>query len=479
MLKKISLAVTAALFSTCAVASTMNDWSVTGMPAPLLTTVSQDVGGLTGNGQALARSIVATLRAEGYAGAHATLYPVEHQIVVTLGPTGRKGKYAAYLPSGVPSTSSLNTALPLAEAAAEADNQNLHIKIGQNTINAYGTPSNSALGFGGVTLTSYGSRFAGSDTASAFGYGHYDGFDVSGSVTAGLPSWTPKQAMGGNYLSENLDLSMPSQYGIFSWKTTHTHFLAGGQAAPLDLYGNIWQTAIQDKYPLSPNLWVRGGLAYSLDKNTLGALDWSTDQSNTSVYGGVTSRGVIPAIGGQYHIRASVWQGVGGHQYGKGPSVMGNMSSTYTVGRIRVGLRKLVKIDSFPIYTHAILGVQYGSTGTPQLEQAYIGGQHRGSSFYTGAYAGNSGLWYDVNARTKYYQVPKTDGLFKVSPYASFNGGEVQQDGITTHVAATGVGLNMKLTRHMYAQVGYNWTLQKPAGSNQSGLLGFDIVGTY
>jgi len=479
--KVLSVAIAAALFANAALAGTQpaDTWQVVGIPSAKLAALQTDVGGFSGSGPDVARSLIAALRAQGYIGAHATVYPATHEIVVSLSPTGRSGDYAAYLPSGTLNTQTLDTSMALAEAAAAANGQQVHISIGQHSVKATGLPSNQPPVFGGIALTSYGSRFSGSDTVSAFANGHYDGSDASATVSAGLPSWTPEQSLGGGYLSEDLDLYRPTPYGIFSLKLGHTTFHAGGKALPLDLRGTIYQASVGDKYPISPNLWLRGGFAYSYDENKLDSLDWTTHQSVTSAYLGVTTRGQIPTIGGTYHIRASIWQGIGGHQWEQGPSIMGQMSPTYTVARARLSLRKRFDVANFPVYTHAIFGVQYGSQGTPQMEQAYIGGQHRGSSFYTGAYAGNSGLWYDLNARTQYYKIPDTDGDLSLAPYATFNGGEVQQTGITTHVASAGAGLDMRITRHVYAQVGYNWALQNQPGTHEGGLIGFSLVGSF
>ncbi len=477
--KIIPVAIATILFAGTAAAHT-KDWHVVGIPTAELAALKTDVDGFTGSGPALARSLIAALRAQGYIGAHATVYPNKREIVVTLNPSGRSGPYSDYLPNGPLNTKTLNTKMPLAEAAAAAHGQQIHINIGQHTVEATGIPSNQAPVSGGIALTSYGSRFSGSDTASAFANGRYGGFDADAIVSAGLPSWTPKQSLGGSYLAEDLDLFRPSPYGIFSLKFGHTGFHSGGRLIlPLDLRGNIYQATIGDKYPISPILWLRGGFGYSYDRNSLGSLGWVTRQSVASSYLGLTSRGQIPSIGGTYHIRASVWQGLGGHQWETGPSIMGQMSSTYTLARARLSLRKRLSIPGFPLYTNAILGVQYGSQGVPQVEQAYIGGRHRGSSFYTGTYAGNSGLWYDVNARTQYYPIPYTEGNLQLAPYATFNGGQVQQTGITTHVASAGTGINMQITRYVYAQVGYNWTLQEPVGTHEGGLLGFDLSGTY
>ena len=327
----------------------------------------------------------------------------------------------------------------------------------------------------GTIFSSFGPRYAGSDVLSGYGYAHISGFDLSGSVTRGLPGMTVKQSRGGGYLGESIEIRRPTPEGIFGLSFSHANYLVGGPLQPLSLSGDVTQVRLGDRYPLlDGRAWLRGGLVWSGETEHLGAFGWQTRQRDTSAYLGASGSYVYRQIGISW--RATLIHGVAGSdEAGSGqPNLMGRWSSSYTVERGRIEADR--KLDAVRLST--IFGFQHGSSGTPQVEQTYIGGEHRGSSFFTGSFSAPSGFWWSAQiAKSAPFRFAVEGIPASLTPFLGVNGGAVMPDiGPTDNVAAFNIGATFKIGQHVNGMVGWSHTIAEPRGSAQHDMLNFEVV---
>jgi hemolysin activation/secretion protein len=434
------------------------------------------------SGVAIAQSLVDAAHRSGFRYVHATVDPATSAIALQIFPTfATHGPMTGYLPAGKLVTKArLDDALPLLSAAAVAEH--VHVDLGVNPETMTMAPALTATPGraygGGLVLSSYGPRYAGSDVMSGYGYAHADGWNISGSVTRGLPGLTPKQSAGGGYLGESVRLSRPTPDGVFALAISHAHYRTGGILRPLDLTGNITQLQAGWKYPvLAGHVWVRGGLAYASDSETLGVLGWTTTQKNFSAYAGLAGHDVWHHA--LINARATVWHGLAGSDTTSAgsPNLMGTWSAGYAVERIRVSAHR----QFGPVMLHGVFGAQHGSAGTPAVMQSYIGGEHRGSSFFTGSFSGPSGYWWSASASAAKPITAKIRGVkFAVVPYAGLNGGSVMPVfGPNVRVSSVAAGVKFNLGGHVSGLAGYSHTISAPSGVKQSSLFNFELVSRF
>jgi len=174
--------------------------------------------------------------------------------------------------------------------------------------------------------------------------------------------------------------------------------------------------------------------------------------------------------------RATVWHGLAGSDTTNAgsPNLMGTWSAGYSVERVRVSVHR----QFGPVMLHGIFGAQHGSAGTPQVMQAYIGGEHRGSSFFTGSFSGPSGYWWSATASAAKPINARIRGVkFSVVPYAGLNGGEVMPVfGPNVRVSSVATGVRFTLGHHLTGLAGYSHTISAPVGVKQSSLFNFELV---
>jgi hypothetical protein len=454
-----------------------NDWRIImepGDPA-LLASISHDAVGT--DGISIAHRLITALHANGFPTVQAVVDQKKSTILLRVAPVfAKSGPFSGFLPGGKTVTPGrIKSALPLLSAAAIAHHEHVNLGYDGPVMTATASPMPGRTWHVGTIFSSYGPRYAGSDVLSGYGYAHIDGFDISGSVTRGLPGLTPKQSRGGAYLGEAIEIKRPTPAGIFGFSFSHAHYLTGGPIQPLHLSGDVTQIKLGDRYPIMDGqVWLRGGFLWSGDTEKLGALDWWTRQRDASIYLGATGSYVYRKVDISW--RATILHGIAGSDTaGPGqPNLMGRWSSSYAVERGRIEAGRTFNV----VRLTGIFGFQHGSPGTPQVEQAYIGGENRGSSFFTGSFEAPSGYWWSakiekaVPVRFTVHNVP-----FRVTPYLGVNGGTVMPvTGPADSVAAFSIGAAFKVGRHISGQIGWSHTLAEPRGTGQHNMLGFEIV---
>lgn len=453
-------------------------WRITLTPHNrlLLHKVAAHAAGPTGT--AIANHLVNALHQQGFSHVRARVEPKRGRIALRILPTfARSGSLTQYLPGGrVVTQKRIKALLPLLSAAARARHDHVTLDLDRKTMTL--TPRiASAPGHAwhiGTIFSSYGPRYAGSDVISGYGRAAIDGFDVSASVTRGLSGLTPKQSAGGGYLGEAVSIARPTPEGIFSVQVSHAHYLTGGHLHSLDLTGTVNQLRAGDRYPIfDGHVWLRGGVAWASDSDKLGVLGWRSTQRDLSVYAGAS--GHYAWHGVAMNVRGAVWQGLAGSDTGTAgaPNIMGRWGEHYTVERFHLSLAR----DAGPVRLTGKFGYQHGSPGTPQVYQAYIGGLGRGSSFFTGAFAGPSGYWWSGTVAKAKPIVLHPHFRLALDPFVGVNGGSVSPDaGPARHVASVDVGAGIGLTKHLTGEIGWSHTVAQPRGSHAGNRVTFETA---
>lgn len=456
-------------------------WRLALSPADpaLLSKLKSEAGGR--NGVAIARHLIGALHAAGFTSAHAIVDIARRTIDLKIARFARTGPLSAYLPGGAQVTADrLDAALPLLSAAATAHHEHVNLGLDRSTMTMTPTvtPDAGPVWTLGTAFSSYGPRYAGSDVITNYGQLHADGFDLAGSVTVGLPGLNSDQAGGGNYLGEALSIDHPTTAGIFSVDVGRAHYAVGGPERRLGLTGTVDQITAGDRYPvLDGHVWLKGGFGWASDRERFGILAWTTTQQNASAYVGANAgykwRGVSVSL------KTSIWQGLAGSDdaSGSAPNIMGAWSAHYTLERIHLAVAR----DVGPVRLSGIFGYQHGSTGTPTAMQAYVGGEHRGSSFYTGSFSAPSGYWWSAEiAKAKPVRLKLQSVRMAFDPYVGVNGGTVFHDvGGSSSIAAVTVGVSFAISRHLNGSIVWSHTIAQPAVSHQGNMFNFDIVSRF
>lgn len=459
-----------ALTTACSigVASAASIWTAKTMPpcgpvARLLTTVPAPTGG---NGVEYAKNLLSTLRANGYPAEHLTVDERNHVVYVSTAVfPAEHGWLASYLPPpGTPFNTKRMQRLSLFLAPAlEAHNKHLSIHLPQmGAASVEANPAASPAYSGGFLMSSSGPRYAGSDVATVYGWAHVDGTNINASITRGISNLTPKQSRGGAYLGEAISLDHPTPYGTFSTYLEHSHYLTGGPTRPLHIKGTITQFESGWRYPITQNASVYAGVLHIHQIETIGIVGFTSHQDTTAVdLKGNWSRhfGNLTVA-----LRGALTKGISGTAgASRGPIYfLGPYSNNFLVERIHLA----AAAPAGPGNLLFEAGAQHGPYNTPAALQAYIGGEGRGNSLFSGTYAGPSGYWGELKYTIE--NILPSSYPVTAHPYASASTGFIWPVvGKNIQITSVTFGFSGRAGRHLTYNLGLSHTIKAPSLSKE------------
>lgn len=384
-----------------AAALDLSGWNVSGVnliPNANLTNIAES------DGSALAARIVNEYRQQGYVTVEARINPDTRVIKVIEGVARPSGPYADYLPAGQPLTvDQLDAAANRMATTARLNGELVAVNIrpadasGVVEVATSTSPAPDARLYGGsVVYSSLGQRYSGADVGTVYGYWNPgNGQQLDASVSHGFSGWRD-DSEGGRFENANLGYRKASRYGLTWLQYQFVDYKTGGQIAPLDLHGSVERLQLQQSYPIDRRTSLIGRVAYTRNKQQLGALRWDDRQAYGSAFAGLTHQRQFVSLD------VGIEQGLGGSQTYSTVPLLGQFSSRYTA--IVANVAGVLPLGKSGWSVSAKAGFQTGSNGTPSNSQFFLGGPDRGQSYNTGYAATPQGYYGSLSINAKTWQ---------------------------------------------------------------------------
>jgi hypothetical protein len=257
-------------------------WSLSGIPADV------DVShvNLTGDPRTIATAVIQEVRAYGYLDRHVRVDAATNSIDILQATLDISGPLKDYLPTDALHADEMNKRLPLIKRASAAYASLPAINVGkiENGVLPVDAamqdkPQNASYG---VTLSSYGSRYAGTDTATAFVSGSpVDGLFGSASYSYGL-SDLREESKGGSYHGLNGSIEYPTPYGIVGASARYSVSEQGGIYLPLEMQQTVGIYSLDYIWPLEKGE-LSAHLNYVEQGIEFGAVDMESEQSYSTM----------------------------------------------------------------------------------------------------------------------------------------------------------------------------------------------------
>lgn len=465
--------------ATSAPATSVKPWKIAGLPAAVDTSIRGIP--MIGNPDTLASLVIAMTRQSGLVGESAVVDVGSHTIFFKTNKTVVSGALSPYLNDKQAQTLSgisKNNRLMVAAAAAQGGTAAIHIgtpgKTGTIPVSA-GVNNPGIRYFGGVLLSSFGPRYAGSDIVSEYGSVRGRGYNGNIAFTQGLPSWTPQQSFGGYYYGVSGAINHPTPYGIFGVSGQFAYYQEGGQSRNLGIKGTQGLFGLTYAYPFSKNWTVVEDLYYGLQTESFNSANMHASQDFVAERTGLD--GIIHTHykHGFISLKAHLWDGFGGHTTGL---LLGNQSSNaWEKGTINADLMQPLPFDT-AVQVEA--GGQYGTGGLPEQEYFILGGPWHGDSYYTGQAATSSGMYAGVRFYAPDIHYKFHSHTYAARPFFGFDGAEgTAAYGQRLEAASVDMGSKFQFSRHLSGDAGYAWSIDNQGPHKPGGRLFFDVTGNY
>jgi hypothetical protein len=381
-------------------------------------------------------------------------------IKIKIGKLIANGKYKGYFPKNDEANAQIILdSLPMIQADALSHNQKLVISAspdrdGNLVIDTSSTPLAKPIYGGGTSFSTFGPRFSSGDVVSQYGYANIDGYNLTGSITKGLPGLN-KDSLGGNYLGETFGISHPTEEGILLLNISNSFSKIGGPDRGFDIKGNESQAVLDDKYYLNQSTFIHGGIGVETYTSKLGILGWKTNEQNSYADIGIDHKGEFESHNITYEFKSDITQGLVGSQNSFGnPSLLPKAGGNFTTITSELNAEK--KLNKTFVLKGTV-GGQLGTGSTPVIQQMYIGGPGRGSAVQTGAFSGASGAYGEAKITTVPLpiKVPFINQKINIEPYVGFNGGMVTQlTGPMKNNVSAEIGLQSQISKSLTADFG-------------------------
>ena len=158
--------------------------------------------------------------------------------------------------------------------------------------------------------------------------------------------------------------------------------------------------------------------------------------------------------------------------------LLGNQGHGWQMGQLNAELYQYL-----PYHTSLQLktGAQYATGQTPEQEYFILGGEWRGDSYYAGQAATPSGIYGGVRFFTPRIRT-NTGWLrtFSAHPFIGVNGAEgTPMVGGRLETASVDIGSKFKLTKYLFGETGYAWSIDNQGPHIPKGRLFFTLTGNY
>jgi hemolysin activation/secretion protein len=423
-------------------------WDVMGVPADI------DMSGIDNcaSPREVAVEVISRIRNAGFLSYYIQVDSGTQSIHALSASNAVSGGLSDYLPNELNSRS-LTAKMPLMREAARAQAGVPRVNVGKVEsgvipVTAEIEPSTSRIS-SGITVSSHGSRYAATDTASLFVYGSpANGLLLSASASHGL-SDLRDESEGGRYNGAGLTLEAPTPYGIPGVSYRISDSVQGGGFAPLDIGQKVQITDAHYRYPFA---WgqLKGGVKHVNQEMVLGIVDFNAEQSYTALHASAEhlhSFGSDAIVSGrlkfEHELTLGLSQKTTGLLYGLAPD---DHWMTYA------GMVSFEK-DWSQFSLNVTAGGQWSDSDVlPNNETFFMGGPGRGSAYYPGVVSSHSG-WY---SSLTMYGPPVTKGSFKFRPYGAYSystGPTLAVEKVDVQSVELGVKLN--IADEFFGEIGY------------------------
>jgi hypothetical protein len=426
----------------------------------------------------LADLLVAMTRQAGLVGYTATVNAAAHTITISKSTVVLKGNLAGYL-HNAGTLKGIQSSEPLLSAAAAAHGGRAAVHIGQaknGIIPVSASIKNPGIRWSaGALLSSFGPRYAGSDVASEYGAVTGEGYTGNLAFTEGLPSWTPKQSMGGSYFGVSGGVTRPTPYGIFGISGQYATFREGGSARGLGITGTEGLVGLTYAHPINPNWQVHSGLYYGFQSETLGLVGYKATQDFTAAKVGLSGDVHTGYNRGLITLKGNLWAGLTGYTTG---ILLGRPTSdSWQMGTFDATLFQPLP---FQTAVQVEAGGQYATSNLPEQEYFTLGGAWHGDSYYTGQAATPSGMYGGVRLYAPNLHYALYGQRLAARPFFGVNGAE-GTGAFSQHfeAASTDVGTKFQVSKYLSGEVGYAWSIDNQGPHNPESRAFFEVVGNY
>lgn len=335
-------------------------------------------------------------------------------LVVALAKPVFTGDYASYFAASDYLTKrQLEAGAVKASNRGKADGKSIKISVGQpswetGTVQVVATSvdvQDWKSWAAGIGVNNYGSRYSGSDLATAYArVALEDGNEVSGSFAHGFSNSTP-DSYGGRYNAASVAWAHNGARGTTRTEFTNALWTAGGPVRVFDLTGRITTFSVGHWVPLSAKWTVFGQVLRTENRQHLGVVGWKDQTNYTSARFGV-ERTTINS-----RTTATLEKGLGGSRDFNVSPLLGTLDPHYSVLKLDWEGRKALGNDGWMLRGAA--GGHVGTSDTPSNEQFSAGGPGRGRSWLSGTTAGKRGAYGEVIV-----EAPSRKGF---TPYAGLD----------------------------------------------------------
>jgi hemolysin activation/secretion protein len=335
-------------------------------------------------------------------------------LVVALAKPVFTGDYADYFTASDYLTKrQLEAGAVKASNRGKADGKSIKINVGQpswetGTVQVVATSAdvqdwkNWAAGVG---VNNYGSRYSGSDLATAYArVALEDGNEVSGSFAHGFSNSTP-DSYGGRYNAASVAWAHHGAHGTTRTEFTNALWTAGGPVRIFDLTGRITTFSVGHWVPLSAKWTVFGQVLRTENRQHLGVVGWKDQTNYTSAR--IGAERTTP----NSRTTTTLEKGLGGSRDFNAVPLLGTFDPHYTALRVDWEGKKPFGDDGWMLRGAA--GGHVSTSDTPSNEQFSAGGPGRGRAWLTGTTSGQRGAYGEVIV-----EAPSRNGL---TPYAGLD----------------------------------------------------------
>lgn len=449
-------------------------WSVVGAPK----IVKADVSGipLRGDPTTIAAMLIAISRQAGIVGLTAVVNEQAHVIQLVEDKTKVSGDLKHYIRSG---SASILMDAPLVAQDAKANGGVAYVKVGTAT-NGY-TPVTATIKNKHPVFTvsagvsSFGPRYAGSDVTNQAINFAYRGYTADAGFIEGMPTWTPKQSIGGYYYGTYGALDKVTPYGIFGITGQFSKYREGGISNSLDIIGKQALFGLTYALPMTNGVTYNAGMYDGFQHEGFGKLTFLNGyQSFYDLNAGLNIKLQTGYNNGIMDINGQIYSG----ETRSTGILLGKQGQGWQMGQVNAELYQPLP---YRISVQVKTGAQYATGQTPEQEYFIMGGEWRGDSYYAGQAATPSGVYGGLRVFAPRIHTGKGWlNAISAHPFIGVNGAEgTPMAGARLETASAEVGSKFRLTQYLFGEAGYAWSIDNQGPHLPKGRAFFTLTGSY
>lgn len=394
-------------------------WTVIGVPEG----VNFSHENMAGNPRDIAINAITEIRRSGFLDRYIFVDQNNGIIEIKKADSQLDGELVKFLPKEIEGNA-ISKRLPLIRKAAESYNGTPDIKIGQIENGILPVSANvkekDKRYQKGVTLSSFGSRYSGTDTVSLFAYGSpFDGYILKSSYSYGLSDFR-SSSDGGKYHGLSLNLEKPEPFGVLGANYLYSNSKQGGVFLPLDMNQYVHVVDLYLSYPMINNNY-QVGIKHVDQSMEMNAINLESKQRYQSlVFSHDMRKGFNtsnPNFVSNLKIDHNLSFGINGNTDG----ILYGVGAKDNWVKYEIELNHEQRIHDFQLSTH--IGMQLSDTEfLPNHEKFYLGGPRRGSSYYAGVASVEQGMYFSTRLYSQTIDLyEKDNNSLTLRPFIGYN----------------------------------------------------------